>query len=196
MMSIQEALAQLDPENDKHWTGSGRPKLSVVRELTGDQSISAKQLKEASPGFVRKAEDKEEKKAEPAVDTSKLSDEELFALVPEQVYQLDRDTQYRYVDICQQVATNSENAARQAKDDVKAAMQKLTPVKEKLEYKTPKEKEAEDNRNLYNWLQAQKENKARKVEFIDSLNLPGRLRGKALRAKGTKAQKLANALQR
>lgn len=61
-MTIQEALTQLDPANDAHWTTDGLPLVDVVRGLTNNPDVTRKDITEASPGFCR---DQEESATEP-----------------------------------------------------------------------------------------------------------------------------------
>lgn len=51
--TIEEALSALDPKNDSHWTSDGSPRMDVLQELTGDDTLTRKQVKEASPTFAR-----------------------------------------------------------------------------------------------------------------------------------------------
>lgn len=50
---IREALKGLDPANDKHWTDDGLPREGVVQKLANDQTLTRKDISEASPGFQR-----------------------------------------------------------------------------------------------------------------------------------------------
>lgn len=51
--SIADALAQLDPKNDNHWTASGEPRIDTVKALTGDQTVTRAMVEAANPGFNR-----------------------------------------------------------------------------------------------------------------------------------------------
>lgn len=51
-MSINDALEELDSENDAHWTADGDPKLDVISGLVGAK-VSRKEVKEAAPHFTR-----------------------------------------------------------------------------------------------------------------------------------------------
>lgn len=50
---ITEALAKLDPAEDKHWNQDGLPSLKALVEITGTKSITRKQVTEAAPHFTR-----------------------------------------------------------------------------------------------------------------------------------------------
>lgn len=52
-MTIDQALKALDPKNDEHWTSDGSPRMDKLQELTGDESLTRKQVKEAAPTFTR-----------------------------------------------------------------------------------------------------------------------------------------------
>jgi hypothetical protein len=54
-LSIEDALKQLDPKNNDHWTADGLPRIDAVRSLTGDQTIGREAVEKASPGFNREA---------------------------------------------------------------------------------------------------------------------------------------------
>lgn len=51
--TIQEALGQLDPEKDEHWTDNGDPRVDVVRQLTGAQDLTRNDITQAAPEFSR-----------------------------------------------------------------------------------------------------------------------------------------------
>lgn len=50
---ITAALAQLDPQNDNHWTGDGLPRLETVKLLAAAPSLTREQVTNAAPGFSR-----------------------------------------------------------------------------------------------------------------------------------------------
>lgn len=50
---ILAALQMLDVANDDHWTQDGSPKMSVVVQLVGDETITRKQVIDAAPDFNR-----------------------------------------------------------------------------------------------------------------------------------------------
>lgn len=52
---IVEALGQLDPSNDEHWTADGLPRMDVVEGIVGDKGITRQQVTQAKPGFSRAA---------------------------------------------------------------------------------------------------------------------------------------------
>lgn len=54
---IQNALRQLDHENDTHWTDEGLPRTGVVQGFVNDTSIKRSHINEAMPGFFRKTGD-------------------------------------------------------------------------------------------------------------------------------------------
>ncbi len=51
-VSLEQALKQLDPTNDNHWTIEGLPRIETVRFLTAT-SVTREQIEAASPGFTR-----------------------------------------------------------------------------------------------------------------------------------------------
>lgn len=51
-MNIKDALAQLDPQNNNHWTGDGLPLVQAVSDLVG-KDVSRKEVTDALPGFSR-----------------------------------------------------------------------------------------------------------------------------------------------
>lgn len=50
---IRTALAQLDHDNDDHWTEDGLPRLAVVQKLASDGNFKRADMATAQPGFVR-----------------------------------------------------------------------------------------------------------------------------------------------
>lgn len=58
-MSIAEALAQLDPENDEHWTSDGLPRIDVVQKVAGLKKLSRQEITDADPNFTRETAGKE-----------------------------------------------------------------------------------------------------------------------------------------
>jgi hypothetical protein len=54
-MDILDALKQLDPKDDSQWTAEGAPKVAVVAQLIGDDTLKRKQIVEAAPDFTRES---------------------------------------------------------------------------------------------------------------------------------------------
>ncbi len=52
-MDIKEALSQLDPLNDDHWTSDGAPRMDAIEAIVGDKSITRKDVVNAAPDFTR-----------------------------------------------------------------------------------------------------------------------------------------------
>lgn len=52
--ALAEAIKQLDPANDAHWTDDGSPMLSEVQRLCNDSSVTRAQVNDAIPGYDRK----------------------------------------------------------------------------------------------------------------------------------------------
>lgn len=52
-MDIKEALAQLDPENNDHWTADGAPRVDVVADLVGNKELKRADITNAAPDFHR-----------------------------------------------------------------------------------------------------------------------------------------------
>lgn len=50
---IRDALAQLDPQNNEHWTDEGLPRTAVVQRIVSDQTIKRGDIQAANPNFVR-----------------------------------------------------------------------------------------------------------------------------------------------
>lgn len=51
-IKILNALNQLDPRDDKHWTEAGLPRMDVIETLISE-NVTRKQVDEALPGFSR-----------------------------------------------------------------------------------------------------------------------------------------------
>lgn len=68
---IEEALKKLDPENDNHWTASGKPRLDTVRMFTSNSSLTREDLDTLAPGF-----DRDYARANPSEETSEVSVED------------------------------------------------------------------------------------------------------------------------
>lgn len=54
-MNIAEALKELNPTNDEHWTADGLPRMDVVEGLIGDKSITRADVTNTQPDFNRAA---------------------------------------------------------------------------------------------------------------------------------------------
>lgn len=52
---IREAVALLEPANNDHWTQGGKPGVEIVRELTGDPSVTRADIDAACPDAKRDA---------------------------------------------------------------------------------------------------------------------------------------------
>lgn len=52
-MNIQEALLALDPKNDQHWTDAGLPRLSELKRLTGNDSLTRSDVNDVDSEFHR-----------------------------------------------------------------------------------------------------------------------------------------------
>lgn len=50
---IVEALRQLDPQNDSHWTGDKKPAMATIESLLGDKSATRADVEAAAEGFNR-----------------------------------------------------------------------------------------------------------------------------------------------
>lgn len=50
---LANALRQLDPENDDHWTKLGKPAMSAVEQLYGSAAVTRDEVEAAIPGFTR-----------------------------------------------------------------------------------------------------------------------------------------------
>lgn len=49
---VRDALSQLDPAKDEHWTSDGLPRLDVLKDLSG-QAITRETLNTEAKGFTR-----------------------------------------------------------------------------------------------------------------------------------------------
>jgi hypothetical protein len=55
---VKQALVQLDPKTDDHWTPEGFPAVAAIAEALHDQSVTREVVEMAAPGYNRrKAED-------------------------------------------------------------------------------------------------------------------------------------------
>lgn len=52
-MDIRTALAQLDPQDDEHWTMDGLPRVDAVAVLSGYDEVTRKEITDAAPGLTR-----------------------------------------------------------------------------------------------------------------------------------------------
>lgn len=52
-MNLQTALAQLDPQQEDHWTADGLPRMDVLHQLTNDSTIKRQDVTNLSPGLMR-----------------------------------------------------------------------------------------------------------------------------------------------
>lgn len=50
---IKQALTQLDPVQDGHWTSDGAPRMDVVEKLVGTKGITRSDVNKAGPTFTR-----------------------------------------------------------------------------------------------------------------------------------------------
>lgn len=50
---ILDALSQLDPLDDDHWTSDGAPRMDAIEAIVGDKSITRKDIVNAAPDFNR-----------------------------------------------------------------------------------------------------------------------------------------------
>ena len=66
---ILEALSQLDPLNDDHWTTDGAPRMDAIEAIVGDKSITRKDIVNAAPDFNR------EKASQPPEDDEQSGDQ-------------------------------------------------------------------------------------------------------------------------
>lgn len=54
---IQNALLQLDPANEQHWTADGSPRITAVCAIANDDTITRQAINDAHPGFSRTSTD-------------------------------------------------------------------------------------------------------------------------------------------
>lgn len=67
-MNIIEALKDLDPLNDDHWTADGAPRIEVVASSVGDFKVKRKDIIDAAPNFDRTHPFESEEVPEPSSD--------------------------------------------------------------------------------------------------------------------------------
>ena len=53
MKTLIEALLDLDPENQNHWTSEGLPKVDALRFATANPALTRDEITEAAPLFTR-----------------------------------------------------------------------------------------------------------------------------------------------
>lgn len=68
---IQEALKQLDPKNDNHWTAEGAPRLETLRLLAADTSISRDDVNSVDQSLTRDSVIKAAEKAAAELEAAK-----------------------------------------------------------------------------------------------------------------------------
>ena len=73
-MEILHALKSLDPEDPKHWSTMGLPRVDVVSKILG-QKVKRGAIADAAPNFTR------ENREIPAPETTQESDEPVIAVV-------------------------------------------------------------------------------------------------------------------
>jgi len=52
-ITLTQALSQLDPSNDEHWTNNGAPAMSAIHALTDNPSHTRANVTEAAPQLMR-----------------------------------------------------------------------------------------------------------------------------------------------
>lgn len=52
-VSLEQALTQLDPKNEDHWTADGAPRMDVLQELTGDPVLTRAKVNQVAANFSR-----------------------------------------------------------------------------------------------------------------------------------------------
>jgi hypothetical protein len=50
---VLEAVKQLDPNEDSHWTTTGKPMLKVVEDVFGRAGVTRQDVESAAPGYNR-----------------------------------------------------------------------------------------------------------------------------------------------
>lgn len=51
--SLAEAIGQLDPENDAHWTAQGLPAMDAIENIMGSKSVTRADVNAAADGYTR-----------------------------------------------------------------------------------------------------------------------------------------------
>jgi hypothetical protein len=51
--NIKAALDKLDPKDEEHWIGNGKPQLAAVKELAGSKTLTRAELDAMFPEFLR-----------------------------------------------------------------------------------------------------------------------------------------------
>lgn len=76
-MDIKQALGQLDPDNNDHWTQDGLPRIDAVEAASGTRGLKRQQITDADPQFTRDtARDAQAPSDEPQQPTEPDEDEE------------------------------------------------------------------------------------------------------------------------
>ena len=109
-MNIKDALAQLDPQNNDHWTGDGLPLVQAVSDLVG-KDVSRKEVTDALPGFSRALAIKN------ATGTQVASQVVNTPTTGEQVAQLQSATPTQTTENGDNGAPNDEDQVQQTKSD-------------------------------------------------------------------------------
>lgn len=137
---IQNALLQLDPADDQHWTGDGSPRISAVCAIAKDDTITRQAINEAHPGFSRTSTDPVEEitatggpraaiaeadDGPDPVEGSAYSQEELKAVMTR-----------RFQDTVDQVA-RCQTAIREANQDLVEAQRRETKARLDLNRRFP-----------------------------------------------------------
>ncbi len=52
-MNLQQAISNLNPARDFDWTADGLPRMDAIAEMTGDNTVTRKQVTDAAPGLMR-----------------------------------------------------------------------------------------------------------------------------------------------
>lgn len=77
-MELKEALQSLDPLNDNQWTGEGAPKVDTLKELTGNPTLTRKDVTEAAPAFTRENPILEIPEIQPEAISAAVEDEKVI----------------------------------------------------------------------------------------------------------------------
>ena len=185
MTTIQEALEQLDHSNDKHWTQNGTPRISVVREFAGDDSITTKDIE----SFKVSRNDSNEEKG------NEVSDVDIENMTADEVIATDDvEIQKRFVEIHREKIARA--IARQ-KDNREAEIRHtkiVVPVEKHLEFESWEDRQKQDNADMDNWLKAQIKNREDRAEFINNLNLTKDQRNRAFATPGKLNEKIIKSL--
>lgn len=159
-MSLIEALKNLDPENNDHWTSDGLPRLDVLKNLIGTQ-VTREQITALTKSFNRK---------NPTLDPQETKTAETSKETPDET--LDADDSDEPVDLSDEEAIEKEmedaqEALAKAQKRHRAAVEAMDVVISKRDARNASKTTATDIKAFQKSQQAQREAEAKKKAALD-----------------------------